>query len=289
MRQFLLPATFGGEPRIVLSDGDFRYLCRVLRLKEGARLPARDSHGRMWTLELESIGRDSCTCRLDAVDHGSVSVGEKPEAVLPDIRGGREEAAGSPRADPCPLVLYQGLPKGQKMDLIVRQATEAGVSMIVPLRCEFSVSRIDRDEGGAKRGRWERVVREAMQQSGSSVATEVAEPIDIEEAAAHWRSLTGYPSGDFPASRAFLFHQEPLARSSLHRYLYENPVRVAVAVGPEGGFSEREVESLTDSGFLPVFLGANVLRAETAALYAIAAIRIILLEKHSWTTTSIEK
>jgi 16S rRNA (uracil1498-N3)-methyltransferase len=287
MRQFLLPATFGGESRIVLSGRDFRYLCRVLRLKEGARLPALDSQGRMYVLELETIGRDSCTCRLDAAKADQARTSS--EAALPDIRGGREEAASPSRADSCPIVLYQGLPKGQKMDLIVRQATEAGVSLIVPLRCEFSVSRIDRDEGGAKRGRWERVVREAMQQSGSSVATEVAEPIGIDEAAAHWRNVTGYPSGASSASRAFLFHQEPLARSSLHRYLYENPVRVAVAVGPEGGFSEREVESLTDSGFLPVFLGANVLRAETAALYAIAAIRIILLEKHSWTTTSIEK
>jgi len=77
-------------------------------------------------------------------------------------------------------------------------------------------------------------------------------------------------------------HQDPLAQGTFHSYLGLGPDAVALAVGPEGGFSFMEVEQLVSARFLPALLGANVLRTETAAIFALAAVHAILLEKTSW-------
>jgi 16S rRNA (uracil1498-N3)-methyltransferase len=79
-----------------------------------------------------------------------------------------------------------------------------------------------------------------------------------------------------------LFHQSPLEQASLHRYLSINPEIVALAIGPEGGFSPAEVRRFLAAGFQPLTIGDTVLRTETAALYGTAAVRIILLESAWW-------
>jgi 16S rRNA (uracil1498-N3)-methyltransferase len=261
MRQFILPPEYGGESRIELTGDEFKYLCLVLRLKAGSRVPAMDAAGNRYVLEIERVMKGSCSAALRPIKEADPAAGE---------------ASRLPR-----IVLFQGLPKGKKIDLIIRQACESGVSEIVPMDCDFSVARSgDSVSAAAKRNRWERIAREAGQQSGSSAMTAIATPVAADLAAAAWKSGDG--SGN---SRALFFHQVPLARSSLHSYLIGNPVAVAVAVGPEGGFSEREVGIFRDAGFVPIYLGASVLRTETAALFAVAAVSVILLEKNSWTTT----
>jgi len=79
-----------------------------------------------------------------------------------------------------------------------------------------------------------------------------------------------------------LLHQEPLEKGTFHEYLGYDPDFVALAVGPEGGFSPREVSLFLAAGFRPLLMGNTILKTETAALYATAAMRIILLESESW-------
>jgi 16S rRNA (uracil1498-N3)-methyltransferase len=134
-------------------------------------------------------------------------------------------------------------------------------------------------------------VREARQQSGSAIATTVEAPRTFEEALAFWGELRkrhkkpvglllhplaeiGRDSGKTAA--------DPLENASFHGYLEGKPDLVAIAVGPEGGFSPAETARFAGEGFKPVSMGNTVLRTETAALYAAAAIRIILLESESW-------
>jgi 16S rRNA (uracil1498-N3)-methyltransferase len=165
------------------------------------------------------------------------------------------------------------------MDLIVRQATEAGVSLILPFVAQRSVSRPDSGSDTlAKRDRWARIVREARQQSGSDLATVVTEPMTLDGALAAWRDYTGQCSSPV----GIFLHQDPLAQGTFHGYLGVGPDALALAVGPEGGFSPLEVEQLVSTRFLPALLGANVLRTETAAIFALAAVHAILLEKASW-------
>jgi 16S rRNA (uracil1498-N3)-methyltransferase len=162
------------------------------------------------------------------------------------------------------------------MDLIVRQAAETGVAAVVPLLSTRSLA-LGEEVGASRRMRWLRIVREALQQSGSGILTSVREPVELSALPDVLASL-----GVGAAAPKILLHESPLAQSSMHEYLTGAPETVALCVGPEGGFAPNEVDFLLGEGFLPLKLAGAVLRAETAALYAIAAAQIILSERSSW-------
>jgi 16S rRNA (uracil1498-N3)-methyltransferase len=164
------------------------------------------------------------------------------------------------------------------MDLIVRQAAEGGIAEIIPFVSEHSVPRPGGEGAGNRLGRWERIVKEARQQSGSRTATIVRPPLDLEGLLAYWEELKGRRA----KALGLLFHQTPLEQASLHSYLSINPEIVVLAIGPEGGFSPVEVSRFLAAGFRPLTIGDTVLRTETAALYGAAAIRLILLESDWW-------
>ena len=251
MRQYVLPEDYDGSGSLTLRGQDFHYLTRVLRKQEGDRIDGLDSGGgRVWVL-IRSVLQDSCVLEIG----------------LPE--------ASNPSTAPT-IVLFQCLPKGQKMDLIVRQATETGVARICPLVSDHCVPRIHAGEAPKKRDRWLRVARQAMQQSGSRSIPEVSAPTQFADIQAIWQDLSD------PEDVCLFFHQEPIDTTSLHSLLAEAPKRVGICIGPEGGFSDGEVGKLLQLGFQPVYINTNVLRTETAALYAIASVQIALLEKESW-------
>jgi 16S rRNA (uracil1498-N3)-methyltransferase len=249
MKTFVLPETYEGEGELELAGDDYHYLCVVRRLTAGSRFLATDPSGTRYEARITAIHDNSCRVTL------------RPSAEQP---GGPDYA----------ISLFQCIPKARKMDGIVRQATEAGVSAIVPVTSDYTVPRIHGDdEWGKRRRRWERIARQAVQQSGAITMPEIGEPISSDELAAGVREL----------DVLLFFHQIHLAEASLHGYLSRYPGRVGVIVGPEGGLSDREVSLMLESGALPVYLGPNVLRTETSAVFALAAIQIILREKESWT------
>jgi 16S rRNA (uracil1498-N3)-methyltransferase len=279
MKHFLLPVLPDAGGCVRLRGKDYHYLVRVRRLRVGdsfrALLPVQSSGQAV-------AGTGEVLVQVRQVD-GETLVGR----CLPVNTGQGTEPLP-------PILLFQALPKGAKMDLIVRQATELGIAGIVPFAAERSIPKIQ-DREGEKSGRWERIVREARQQSGSGVPTFLHEPLDMDGLLAYWDELK--------ASRlrplGLLFHQDPvnfplepqpnpkgegspLDNGGLHDYLSEVPDMVALAIGPEGGFSSNEVSRFLDAGFKPVKIGDTVLRTETAALCGAAAVRIILLENASW-------
>jgi len=247
--------------RIHFEGGDYRYLARVRRLSPGeyfsALLPGADN---------------SVNVRVLSVDK-HVLVGEiSGEKTAPAV------SAASKKNLP-PIFLFQSLPKGEKMDLIVRQATEGGLTQIVPFISEFSSVKNIKNTG-LKFSRWERIIKEARQQSGSTAQTVIQHPLSIDGLFAFWGEL----SAQTPGALGLLFHHLPLANASLHEYLYKEIEIVVLAIGPEGGFSDFEARRFMSAGFRPVTIGDTILRAETAALYAQAAVRTLLLERDSWQT-----
>jgi 16S rRNA (uracil1498-N3)-methyltransferase len=176
------------------------------------------------------------------------------------------------------------------MDLIVRQAAEGSLSEVVPFEAERSVLKGGEAPDGGRTRRWGRIIREALQQSGSPVPTALHRPLDEEGLFEYWNEL----KAAHPLALGILLHQDPagpgeappggapLAEPSLHRYLSAVPEILALAVGPEGGFSPAEVSRFLAAGFKPFRIGGAVLRTETAALYGVAAARVILLERESW-------
>ena len=261
MKQFILNTEPDRSGQIRLEGRDYRYLARVRRLAPGEYFPA---------LLPDVTG---VTVRVCSVDNHTV-VGEiTPHGAAPN---------GVSNSPLPPIILFQALPKGEKMDLIVRQAAESGLAEIVPFVSEFSMVKLTGDglSGGHKLSRWERIIKEARQQSGSTTATAIRQPLSMDGLFAYWERLVAQR----PGALGLLFHHLPLAQTSLHGYLDSSPETVALVIGPEGGFSSAEAERFITAGFKPFTVGDTILRTETASLYAQAAVRILLWEKDSWET-----
>lgn len=175
--------------------------------------------------------------------------------------------------------LVQALPKGPKMDLILRQAVEAGVSAVFPLQTRNCVAR-EKDEADRsdKLERRRKIVKEALQQSGSKVMTKVL-PLSTPETLASLLSQEGFPSG---TSLNLICHELPLAGKSLHEYCAGEDRPIVLLVGPEGGFDPAETQAFQDMGFQPLHFEGAILRTETAAIYAVAAVKTIVAEKRTW-------
>jgi len=168
---------------------------------------------------------------------------------------------------PLPITWIQGLAKGEKMDNIVRDATELGATHFVPVATEFSIVRLAAARVEARRARWTRIAEEAARQSGR------ADPPSI-SAVLSWDDAIGSGTGD--AARFCLFERarEPLG-PALARALRRGDA-LAFAAGPEGGLAGEEVESAREAGFEVVSLGELILRTETVVTAVLGAVRILL-------------
>jgi 16S rRNA (uracil1498-N3)-methyltransferase len=182
---------------------------------------------------------------------------------LAELRGGREavvlEELSAPERDDALVVLYQAVPKGRHMDLVVEKATEIGVDRIVPLATDRGVVRLD--GAASKVQRWRRVAEAAARQSLRLRVPEVAEPAEFPEATRN------------EGGRGILLHNgEELPR--LEEVV--GAATVSLFVGPEGGWSEAEIAVAGDSGLSSAQLGPYRLRSETAGVVAVARARAAL-------------
>jgi len=257
MKQFILNEEPDKDNLVRLRNKDYHYLVKVRRLAVGEYFSALLPDGKEAQVKVISINKEILTgeCNIDTT---------------------HSPAPHSPF--PAPLILFQALPKGNKMDLIVRQAAEGGIAEIVPFVSEFSEAK--KQASDIKISRWERIIKEARQQSGSKIATTIRSPLSLNELIDYWKSL--------PGAAGLLFHHLGVEQNSLHEYLYniDKTPKVSapkvLVIGPEGGFSDAEAALFVKNGFKPFTIGNTILRTETAALYCAAAVKIILLEKDKW-------
>lgn len=277
MRQFVSAVAPSSKGLLEITGKDFHYLRKVLRL----------SPGDMISLSLPGgVLQDATICK---VDDGA----KKIELQICDSQGqsraGQDCPQGLEAAPRTRLALLQFIPKPQKMELIVRQAAECGVAAIVPVIGEYT-------QGGSEKAlqksdRFEKIIREARQQSGSQVETQIFPPcklpaalglIDKNEPAALRLFLYERTEGTLPLSAA-LFGQgqdcskaQEAAAASIGPAKSRAPISCVYAVGCEGGISPAECEALVSRGFRAVHFNTNILRCETASLYAAAAIQSAL-------------
>jgi 16S rRNA (uracil1498-N3)-methyltransferase len=262
VKQFILETKPDKDGIVRLEGGDYRYLVRVRRLAVGESFPALQPNGEETLIHILSVNNGILTGKCAAQENIDPVNNLNGQTSLP------------------PVILFQALPKGDKMDLIVRQAAEGGITEIVPFVSEFSFAQ-DKAQG-QKFSRWERIIKEARQQSGSKTATSIRRPLTESGLFEYWKKLKSTLDDPVNGGLGLLFHHQGLEQESLHSYLNNVPKITAFAVGPEGGFSVKEVSLFLENGFKPFTIGDTVLRTDTAALYCAAVIKILLLERDSW-------
>ena len=158
------------------------------------------------------------------------------------------------------VTLYQGIPKGDKMDYIVQKCTEAGIRRIVPVAFSRCVAKWDGKDAEKKRQRLQRIAAEAAKQSGRALIPEIEMPISFSE-----------------LCRAVPRHTLTLAPWEEQRGCgiasrWQGQEDVGIVIGPEGGISEEEIKALSAAGARPVTLGPRIFRTETAGLAALISL-----------------
>lgn len=227
-----------------LAPGDLKH-ARVLRIAPGEHIAVIDAAQDYFECEVASFA-DTLQVRITRHD-------DAPEAG-------------------AQVILLQGLCKGDKMDTVIRHATELGVSAFVPLACERSVVKLDAKKAAARMQRWRAIAKSAAMQSGQPAVPEVHDPLRPAQAAGLLRGAT-----------CVLVCWEEERGMSLHRAIDDalmktqmpaRDARVAVCVGPEGGFTEREVGQLCSANprSHAITLGPSILRTETAGVVAPALV-----------------
>ncbi len=226
----------------VLIDGDdVKHIKNVLRLKIGSKIVVCDGECSDYVVEIAKIGNnDVCGTILN-----------------------KEKSKGEP---PIDIVLYQGLPKSAKMDLIVQKCTELGVCKIVPIVTERTVVKVEDNKKEQKKiDRWNRIALEAAKQSKRGKVPEVKSIISFE------RLINDIADGSF----TIVPYEDELKIGAKEILKKCNGEKINIIIGPEGGFEETEIAKLKEIGGHIISLGPRILRTETAGF---ATLSIIMYE-----------
>lgn len=241
---FVEPEQVRGE-KIVIIGPDVNHIRNVLRVKPGEELSVSDGRGKTYACAVESLGAEEVSVRILKTEEQSTEL--------------------------CVCVtLFQGLPKGDKMELIIQKCVELGVRSIVPVETRRAVVKLDAKKEAAKVRRWNGIAQSAAKQSGRALVPEVSGVCSLKEALARAAELDvcliPYElAKDMGKTRELLGSVKP-------------GQSVGVFIGPEGGFDEAEVEQAVEAGAKPITLGRRILRTETAGMVVLSMLSLVLEE-----------
>ena len=249
-RYFVSPEQFG-DNGVVLSGEDAHHMTRVMRMKPGDEVIVSDGQSREARVVLTSVDGSEVTAEI--------------QELLPMDR------------EPLwQVTVAQGLPKGDKMELVIQKGTELGACAFLPFQSERIVVQYDARKEAKRLERWGRIAKEAAEQSHRSRLPGILEVHSWKELLA---AVPGYDltlfcyeqEGHGPSAASGL--GDRLRQARLEGKLAEGRVhRILLVVGPEGGFSPREAEEALAAGAVHAGLGRRILRAETAGLAGLACL-----------------
>ncbi|MBQ9091564.1 MAG: 16S rRNA (uracil(1498)-N(3))-methyltransferase [Anaerotignum sp.] len=209
---------------------DEKHINTVLRAREGEEITLCDGEGMDYQ------------CRIASLERG----------VLLDILS-KEVCETEPKVK---ITLYQGLPKADKMELIIQKCVELGVDRIVAVSTERTIVKLDKKEA-KKLERWQKIAEAAAKQSGRGKIPEIGQQVlKFKEAVAEAKELDG-------AIIPYEKEEETGIRQFVQGFKGES---IGVFIGPEGGFAEEEIALAQDNGIRPITLGKRILRTETAGM-----------------------
>lgn len=268
MRQFVVDREPDAKGLICIEGKDFKYIRQVLRLCEGDMIKVA-AKGRSFDATLCSIDDSRKKIILQVCDTQT-----------------QESVSAADNSSKTEFWLLQFIPKPQKMELIVRQAVESGVSVILPVKGEYT-QKGSENILGSKSDRIERIIREARQQSGSPIETKVLEPVPLEKAIEMILQRENEIKAKEKSAVKVSLYERNEDSVSIHQAVKnaseKSEIGFAVsATGCEGGISPDEIQLLKNAGFSTVHFDVNILRCETASLYGMAALQTTVLEYDKW-------
>ena len=235
---FVRPEQISGKEAYI-EGPDWNHAANVLRVRPGEQV-------------LLSVGEDwNYLCTVREVDRAG-------QRILLSVLEENQDV----RELPVKISLYQGLPKSDKMELIIQKAVELGAARVIPVETARCVVKLDRKKAESKRTRWQAISESAAKQSGRSVIPEIAMPMKyaaaLKEAADCDIRLIPYENAEgMERTRKILESVQP-------------GQKIAVFIGPEGGFEETEIRQAEEAGFEAVTLGKRILRTETAGFVVLS-------------------
>lgn len=223
---------------IYIEGNDYNHIKNVLRMKVGEVISIGDGiSDKEYRCHIEDFTENAVHCRLDFIKESGVEL-------------------------PVKVTLYQGLPKSDKMELIIQKCVELGVARIVPVECSRSVVRLDAKKAASKVKRWQGISEAAAKQSKRAFIPEVASPIKFSDALKE-AAETDIKLIPYELAENFDSTREIISK-------IKEGQSVSIFIGPEGGFSEDEIAASLEKGFNSITLGRRILRTETAALVVLS-------------------
>lgn len=233
------------ENKILISGGDVNHIKNVLRMNPGEELWISDGEEKEYYCTIQNISEDCIECKIH---YAQVPIYELPSKI----------------------VLFQCLPKGDKMEMIIQKAVELGASEIVPVASRRCVVKLDEKKAEKKTQRWQQIAEGAAKQSKRMKIPAVHAPVNFQTALSMAEDLD---------VRWIPYELENGMKQTKEYLSNLKPGQsIGIFIGPEGGFEEGEIELAKKKGILPISLGKRILRTETAGL-AILSVLMFQLEE----------
>ena len=233
MHHFFVTPEQVREELIVIEGSDVNHIKNVLRMKIGEELEISDGNNKKYLCEIETMSSDEVCAKI------------------------KEELKVDTEL-PSKIYLFQGLPKSDKMELIVQKAVELGVYEIIPVATKRAVVKLDDKKASKKIERWQAIAESGAKQSGRNVIPEVKKVMAFKEAVQYAKALD------------VLLVPYELAEGMMETKTIISAIKpgqsVGFFIGPEGGFETSEVEYAIENGAKAITLGKRILRTETAGL-----------------------
>lgn len=226
------------DKSVIIIGGDVNHIKNVLRMRIGEEVAVSNGQdGKAYQCRIAAFEENGVRCELLAVAEESTEL-------------------------PARIYLFQGLPKADKMELIIQKAVELGVYEIIPVETKRSVVKLDDKKAKSKIARWQGIAEAAAKQSKRGIVPQVSDVVSFAQAIkrASEMDLKLIP---YELAEGMDKSRELLAQAAPGQ-------DIAIFIGPEGGFEEREIEAALEMGIQPITLGKRILRTETAGLAILA-------------------
>lgn len=219
-----------------INGTDFNHIKNVLRMREGDEVLI-SCEGKSHLCSIASLDGETATVKIEQEDYRSTEL-------------------------PVEIILFQGLPKADKMELIIQKTVELGVNKIYPVEMNRCVVKLDAKKKNAKQSRWQAIAESAAKQSKRNIIPEIGEVLTYKQMLEKAKELDlffiPYENKD-----GMLATKAALGK-------IKGGMKIGLLIGPEGGFEGSEIEQAENAGGLTVSLGARILRTETAAITSVA-------------------